>query len=99
MKAVLAAALVIVATPAYAQMSPAGCNALSDAASNAARNMDGVIKQLSGDAFRNAMPVMPTKAKAPAADVNDARIAAQMALQEYQHALQDFSRAISNCGN
>lgn len=99
MKAIALVA-VLIATPASAQtMSPVGCNALSDAASNAARNMDGVIKQLSGEAFHNAMPVMPQKAKAPAADVEDARIAAQMALQKYQHALHDFSRAISNCGN
>lgn len=99
MRVVFFAAALLVTIPARAEdMSPNACNALSNAASNAAENMDGVIKQLSGTAFRQAMPVMPQRAKAPAADVEDARISAQMALQEYQHALQDFSRAINNCG-
>ncbi|RWB85904.1 MAG: hypothetical protein EOQ52_20345 [Mesorhizobium sp.] len=98
MKAVLAAALLMVAAPASAQMSPSGCNALSDAASNAAEKMSGVIDQLGGDAFKNAMPVMPETSKAPAADVNNARIAAQMALQQYQHALRVFSASIHGCG-
>lgn len=95
----LAIAFIIFTSQASAQqMSPVGCNALSDAAINAADTMNGVVTKLTGDAFRKAMPVMPEKAKAPAADVEDARIAAQMALQEYQHALRDFSAAIHDCG-
>ncbi|AZO29450.1 hypothetical protein [Mesorhizobium sp. M1B.F.Ca.ET.045.04.1.1] len=97
-KAIIVTAILI-ATPAAAEeMSQSACNALSDAAGNAAGNMNGVINQLGGEAFRNAMPVMPEKAKAPAADVEDARVAAQFALKEYQNSLKRFSASIQNCG-
>ncbi|WP_457103416.1 hypothetical protein [Mesorhizobium sp. URHB0026] len=79
-------------------MSPSACDALGDAASNAAQNMAGVIDQMKGEAFRAAMPVMPDHAKATAADVEDARMAAKTALQNYQQALRMFSTAIQNCG-
>ncbi|RWD00149.1 MAG: hypothetical protein EOS58_30680 [Mesorhizobium sp.] len=91
-------AAILITTPASAQMSPAACNALSAAATNAAADMNGIISQLNGEAFRKAMPVMPEKAKVIAPDVDNARMAARMALQEYQHALQAFSAAMQNCG-
>ncbi len=93
----LAVAIVLIATPASG-MSPAACDALGNAADNAAENMDGVIGQLTGEAFRNAMPMIPEDAKNEAVDVDNARIAAQLALRQYQRALKTFSSAIQNCG-
>ncbi|MGX9145951.1 hypothetical protein [Mesorhizobium sp. 128a] len=95
----LLAAILLVSTPAGAQMSPVGCNALSASADTAAAKVDEVIKSLSGDVFRNAIPYMPEKAKSPAADVADARVSAQFALVEYAKSLKDFSAKIRNCGD
>lgn len=95
----IAFAAILIATPASAEMSPSACNALSDAASNAAENMIGVIDQLRGEAFRSAMPVMPEGAKDEASDVDNARSVAQAALREYQRTLRTFSVAIQDCGS
>jgi hypothetical protein len=92
-------AILLVTTPAWAQMSPVGCNALSASADNAAAKLDEVIKSLGGDAFHDAIPYMPEKAKAPAADVADARVSAQFALVEYEKSLKDFAAKIKNCGD
>lgn len=92
------AILLLATTPAAAQMSPVGCNALSASAEDASARLDDALALMKGDAFRAAMPHMPQQAKAAAADVEDARIAAEMAMREYTHALMDFSTAIRNCG-
>ncbi|WP_192183284.1 hypothetical protein [Mesorhizobium amorphae] len=94
----LLAALLLVSTPAVAQMSPVGCNALSASADEAAAAIDKSLDQMKGDAFRAAMPHMPEKAKPAAADVEDARISAEMAMREYTHSLRDFATKIQNCG-
>ncbi|TJW52864.1 MAG: hypothetical protein E5X65_18225 [Mesorhizobium sp.] len=90
--------LLLASSPAAAQMSPVGCNALSASAEAASARLDDALALMKGDAFRSAMPHMPQQAKAAAADVEDARIAAEMAMREYTHALMDFSTAIRNCG-
>ncbi|MGO4642527.1 hypothetical protein AB4Z43_29285 [Mesorhizobium sp. 2RAF45] len=56
-----------------------------------AAKIDEVIKSLSGDVFRGAIPYMPEKAKSTAANVADARVSAQFALVEYAKSLKDFS--------
>ncbi|TJU81340.1 MAG: hypothetical protein E5Y15_21140 [Mesorhizobium sp.] len=91
-------AILLLATPAAAQMSPVGCNALSASAEDASARLDDALAMMKGDAFRAAMPHMPQQAKAAAADVEDARISAEMAMREYTRALLEFSTAIRNCG-
>ncbi|RWG54851.1 MAG: hypothetical protein EOQ64_18890 [Mesorhizobium sp.] len=92
---------VILATPAAAQeMSPTACNTLSASAENASVRLNDMLSSLSsGEAFRAAMPVMPKSAQAAAADAEDARVGAASALKEYMLALEDFSKAIKDCGN
>jgi len=97
----LTAGLILLASPATAEeMSPAGCNALSVSAEDASTRIGEMAAGMTkSDAFRGAMPYMPGKAKAAAADVEDARISAEMALREYTHSLDDFAKAIKDCGN
>ncbi|WP_301011786.1 hypothetical protein [Mesorhizobium sp.] len=97
MKKILAI-LLLASSPAAAQMTDVGCNALSASAEDASVRLDDMADKMKGGAFLEAMPHMPQKTKAAAADVEDARIAAVMALREYTHALMDFSTAIRNCG-
>lgn len=98
MLAILLLALLLASPPAAAQMSPTGCNALSASAEDAAARLNDALALMQGDAFRAAMPHMPERAKPAAADVEDARVSAEMAMREYTHALKDFSTAIRNCG-
>lgn len=44
------------------------------------------------------MPYMPESAKASAENLEDRRMAAQLALSNYQSALQQFAKDIKDCG-
>lgn len=92
--------LMLLSSPVAAEeMSPVGCNAISASAADASAQIGDMASNLAkNDAFRAAMPVMPEKAKAPAADTEDARISAEMALREYSHSLSDLAKAIKDCG-
>lgn len=91
----------IFATPATAEeMSPTACNTLSASAGIASGRLHEMLSSLSsGEAFRAAMPVMPKSAQAAAADAEAARVGAASAIKEYMIALEDFSKAIKDCGN
>lgn len=97
MKALFVACL-LVCSPAAAQMSSVGCNALSTAANGASSSLDDILSRMDSTAFRKAMPYMPESAKASAENLEDRRMAAQLALSNYQSALQQFAKDIKDCG-
>jgi len=95
----VALAFLLIANPAAAEMSVTGCNALSDSAGAAALQLRSTIGVVKGEAFHEAVPMMPASARDEAADLEDARIGAESALREYGLSLEAFAKAIKDCGN
>lgn len=98
MKGLVISILLLSSSTAAAQMSPVGCNALSASADEASAKLEDVLSHMDSPAFRKAMPYMPTTAQDEAANLENAKVAAQLALLGYQRALKAFSTAIHNCG-
>lgn len=98
MRTLLSALLIVTSQAAAQTVSPVGCDALSASSQNAAAAIDKALDQMQGEAFRQAMPVMPAKVKPAADDVEEARISAVAAMREYTHSLRDFAALIKNCG-
>jgi hypothetical protein len=99
MKALTICAITFVLPASAEEMSPVGCNALSESAASAADRLEETLLTMKGDAFRAAMAVMPDSAKDEAGDLDDARIGAESALRVYKASLEAFAKAIKDCGN
>lgn len=100
MRVVLLVSLIILSTPAVAdEMTPVGCNAISESAVLAAEALDNIQSRLAGFALHDAIPYMPEPAKAAATTVEDKEADAGVAISDYAKALRDFATAIKACGN
>lgn len=91
--------LLALSSPASAQMTATGCDALSQSAGRAASNLEHMRSTMTkGSAFHDAIEHMPQSAQAAASKVEATRSAAAAVIKDYVNALRDFSEKIKDCG-